>query len=109
MDQYLYIYLHTELVIKTLQSELWPGFFQLLMSFVSILCMSGMTYSLISTLNYRFLKNFSWQFYLFSKFLLEIEICGNEWIPDRRKLYISNPRTNALKSHTNGLLLSFNL
>ena len=37
---------------------------------VLILYMSGVAYNLKS--NDRFLKNFSWQFYLLSRFLLEI-------------------------------------
>ena len=39
---------------------------------VLILYMSGGTYSLKSTPNDRFLRNFSWQFYLLSEFLPEI-------------------------------------
>ena len=37
-----------------------------------ILYMSGRTYSLKSTPKDRFLRSFSWQFYLFSEFLPEI-------------------------------------
>ena len=43
-----------------------------LMSSVLILYMSDETYSLKITLKYRYLRNFSWQFYLFSLFLPEI-------------------------------------
>ena len=40
---------------------------------VLILYMRVETYTLKSTLNYTFLRNFSWQFYLLSEFLPEIE------------------------------------
>ena len=40
--------------------------------FVLILSTSGGTYSLKSISNNRFLRNFSWQFYLLSEFLPEI-------------------------------------
>ena len=38
---------------------------------LNVVC-SGGTYSLKSTPNYRFLRNFSWKFYLLSEFLPEI-------------------------------------
>ena len=43
-----------------------------LMLCVLILYISGGAYSLKSTLNADFLRNFSWQFYLLSEFLPEI-------------------------------------
>ena len=61
-------YIHTKLAITSLHLGLLTQFFIPLMLCVLILYISGGTYGLKSTTNDRFLKNFSWQFYLLSQF-----------------------------------------
>ena len=54
-------HIHTQLVITTLQSGLLTKFLTPLMLSVLILYIRGGTYSLNSTPNNRFLRNFWWQ------------------------------------------------
>ena len=61
---------HIQLVITILQSGLLTQFFTPFMLCLLIFYISGVTYSLKSTSNYRFLRRFSWQLYLLSEFLL---------------------------------------